>query len=240
MEDKEQKLNIEDLILFEDNHLLVVNKPNNIPSQADSSGDEDFLTILKNYLKEKYNKPGNVFLGLVHRLDRPTSGIMAFAKTSKAAARLSESIKNGEFEKNYLAVVVGLPKEEKGTLVHYLKKNTLTNTVNVVTSATVDAKRAELNYKLLEKGKTVSLLDIELLTGRGHQIRVQCATAGFPVFGDVRYKGDIAKGYDLALHAYKLRFPHPVTHDSMVFISHPDLNKEPWKRFDIERHLSVY
>lgn len=232
-------MDVENLVLFEDNHLLVVNKPNNIPVQEDSSGDDDFLNILKNYLKEKYKKPGNVFLGLVHRLDRPTSGVMVFAKTSKSAARLCEFIKMGEFEKKYLAVTVGCPEEEKGTLIHYLKKNPITNTVNVVTSATEDAKRAELNFKVLEKGKKISLLQVELVTGRGHQIRVQFSHSGFPIFGDVRYGGNIAKGYDLALHACELRFPHPVTKDSMVFICHPDTNKEPWKRFDLERYLSI-
>lgn len=232
--------NIENLIIFEDNHLLVVNKPNNIPVQEDESGDDDFLNILKKYLKEKYNKPGNVYLGLVHRLDRPTSGVMVFAKTSKAAARLTESIQTGEFEKNYLAVVVGCPEEERGTLVHYLKKNPITNTVNVVPSGTDEAKRAELNYKLLEKFDKISLLDVELVTGRGHQIRVQFSHSGFPVFGDVKYGGDIVKGHNLALHSYKLKFLHPVSKDALTFICHPDVEKEPWKRFDIERHLTIF
>jgi len=232
-------VNVENLILFEDNHLLVVNKPNNVPVQEDESGDNDFLNILKKYLKEKYNKPGNVFLGLVHRLDRPTSGVMVFAKTSKAAARLFESIQAGEFEKNYLAVVVGCPKDEKGTLVHYLKKNTITNTVNVVPSGTIDAKRAELNYKVLESGEKISLVEIELLTGRGHQIRVQFSNFGFPVFGDARYGSDIAKGHNLALHSAKLKFLHPISKDAMTFVCHPDVEKEPWKRFDIERHLRI-
>lgn len=230
---------IENLIIFEDNHLLVVNKPNNVPVQEDDSGDDDFLNILKQYIKEKYNKPGNAFLGLVHRLDRPTSGVMVFAKTSKAAARLTESLQAGEFEKNYLAVVVGCPESEKGTLVHYLKKNPITNTVNVVPSGTDEAKRAELNYKVLEKGQKVSLVDIELITGRGHQIRVQFSHSGFPVFGDARYGGDIAKGYNLALHSYKLKFLHPISNDALVFICFPDMEKEPWKRFDIERHLRI-
>lgn len=226
-------------VLFEDNHILVVSKPFNVPVQADSSGDEDMLTMLKNYLKEKYEKPGNVYLGLVHRLDRPTGGVMVFARTSKAAARLSEALREGEFEKRYLAVTVGAPQEESGILVHYLKKNALTNTVYVVPPATEEAKRAELSYKVLEKSGRIALLDVSLATGRGHQIRVQLSHIKCPVFGDVRYGGDIAKGYNLALFAYRLEFTHPVTKDRMVFIAYPHADTEPWKRFDIERHLLI-
>lgn len=226
-------------ILYEDNHIIVVSKPFNIPVQADKSGDEDLLTIIKTYIKEKYNKPNNVFLGLVHRLDRPTGGLMVFAKTSKAASRLCESIREGDFEKKYLAVVVGAPEEEKASLVHYLKKNSVTNNVYVVPSATLEAKRAELSYKLLEKAGRVSLLEVSLITGRSHQIRVQLSAIKCPIFGDVRYGGDIAKGYNLALFAAKLEFPHPVTKDKMVFIAYPPDIEEPWKRFDIERHLLI-
>lgn len=226
-------------ILFEDNHIIVVLKPFNVPVQADESGDEDMLTTIKTYIKEKYKKPNNVFLGLVHRLDRPTGGVMVFAKTSKAAARLCESIKDGDFEKKYLAVVVGSPEEEKGMLVHYLKKNSVTNTVYVVPSATLDAKKAELAYKVLEKAGKISLLEISLLTGRSHQIRVQLSTINCPIFGDVRYGGDLAKGYNLALFATRIEFSHPVSKDKMVFIAYPPQTEEPWKRFDIERHLLI-
>jgi len=227
-------------ILFEDNHIIVVNKPFNVPSQKDSSGDDDMLTLIKAYIKEKYKKEGNVYLGLVHRLDRPTGGIMVFAKTSKAASRLSESLREGDWEKNYLAIVVGSPAEEKGVLVHYLKKNTVTNTVYAVPAATNDAKRAELVYKVLEKSGKVTLLNISLMTGRGHQIRVQMSQINCPVFGDVRYGGDLAKGYNLALFAYKLQFTHPVTKNRMVFIAYPPETEEPWKRFDIERHMKIF
>ncbi|MEG1520809.1 MAG: RNA pseudouridine synthase, partial [Clostridia bacterium] len=174
-------------VLFEDNHIIVVVKPQNIPSQADISGDEDMLTIIRNYLKKKYGKPGNVFVGLVHRLDRPTGGVMVFAKTSKAASRLSEAIREGEFEKTYLAVVDGKPKEDEGTYVHYLKKNTMTNMVYVVPSATDGAKRAELNYQVLEAKGKFNLVRVQLITGRGHQIRVQMSTEGTPICGDSRY-----------------------------------------------------
>ena len=237
-----ENIEIENLILFEDNHLLVVNKPNNIPVQEDITKDDDFLNILKNYLKQKHNKPGNVFLGLIQRLDRPTSGVMVFAKTSKAAARLCQSLVEGEFEKKYLAIVLGSLKEPQGALVHYLKKNSLTNTVSVVPQGTTDCKRAELSYKVLADLEKISLLEVELVTGRSHQIRVQLSHIGHPVFGDARYKGDVVKGADLALHAYLLRFCHPVSKDTMTFIVYPKPDKDLWKRFDLEQllHQQIY
>lgn len=226
-------------ILHEDNHILVAVKPQNLPTQADSSGDADFLSLLKDYLKQKYDKPGNVFLGLVHRLDRPTGGVMVFAKTSKAAERLCQAIREGDFEKEYLAVTVGCPKEPKAQLTHYLKKNPLTNVVSVVPSATEGAKRADLLYEVLETKGRVSLLKVRLLSGRSHQIRVQMAHIGCPVFGDVKYKGDIARGYPLALWAEKLAFTHPVTKERMVFLAYPPEEKEPWKRFELSNHILI-
>ena len=226
-------------ILHEDNHILVAVKPQNLPTQADSSGDADFLSLLKDYLKQKYDKPGNVFLGLVHRLDRPTGGVMVFAKTSKAAERLCQAIREGDFEKEYLAVTVGCPKEPKAQLTHYLKKNPLTNVVSVVPSATEGAKRADLVYEVLETKGRVSLLKVRLLSGRSHQIRVQMAHIGCPVVGDVKYKGDIARGYPLALWAEKLAFTHPVTKERMVFLAYPPEEKEPWKRFELSNHILI-
>ena len=226
-------------ILHEDNHILVAGKPQNLPTQADSSGDADFLSLLKDYLKQKYDKPGNVFLGLVHRLDRPTGGVMVFAKTSKAAERLCQAIREGDFEKEYLAVTVSCPKEPKAQLTHYLKKNPLTNVVSVVPSATEGAKRADLVYEVLETKGRVSLLKVRLLSGRSHQIRVQMAHIGCPVFGDVKYKGDIARGYPLALWAEKLAFTHPVTKERMVFLAYPPEEKEPWKRFELSNHILI-
>ena len=226
-------------ILHEDNHILVAVKPQNLPTQADASGDADFLSLLKDYLKQKYDKPGNVFLGLVHRLDRPTGGVMVFAKTSKAAERLCQAIREGDFEKEYLAVTVGCPKEPKAQLTHYLKKNPLTNVVSVVPSATEGAKRADLVYEVLETKGRVSLLKVRLLSGRSHQIRVQMAHIGCPVFGDVKYKGDIARGYPLALWAEKLAFTHPVTKERMVFLAYPPEEKDPWKRFELSNHILI-
>lgn len=228
-------------ILHEDNSVLVVVKPQNIPSQADKSGDTDMLTLLKEYVKEKYNKPGNVYLGLVHRLDRPTGGIMVFAKTSKAAERLSKQIADGEMSKNYLTTVVGRPTDSQGTLVNYLKKNSLTNNVYVATVGDHNAKRAELSYITLQSDEQTSLVKVQLGTGRSHQIRVQFSAIGCPVYGDVRYGGNVisAKGANLALWAYRLEFTHPVSKQRMVFVAYPP-QIAPWTRFDVAKHIEVF
>lgn len=227
-------------ILYEDNHLIVVLKPQNVPSQGDSTGDKDLLSMVKDYIKETYDKKGEAFAGLVHRLDRPTGGVMVFAKTSKAAARLSEQIKDGSFEKRYLAVVVCTPRDRQARLSDYLFKDEKNNTVKVVPAAIEGAKRAELVYKVLETTPKLTLVDIKLLTGRSHQARVQMQHIGTPIFGDVRYGGDtLAKGHNLALWAYELRFYHPVTKLPMVFVAYPPLDKTPWKFFEIERHVNV-
>lgn len=228
-------------ILHEDNCILVVNKPQNLPSQADNSGDVDLLTLLKGYVKEKYNKPGEVYLGLVHRLDRPTGGVMVFAKNSKSAERLSKQIQDGTMEKTYYSVVCGCPKEKNGTWVNYLKKNPLTNVVYVATYSDEGVKRAELSYNVLQNyHDTVSLVKIKLATGRSHQIRVQFSCRGHAVFGDAKYGGDVlAKGHNLALWAVQLAFDHPVTKERMVFVSYPP-QIEPWKRFDLDKHLDVF
>lgn len=227
-------------VLHEDNSVLVVVKPQNIPSQADKSGDLDLLTLLKSHIKEKYNKPGNVYLGLVHRLDRPTGGVMVFAKNSKSAERLSKQIVEGEMTKQYLTTVVGCPKEKSATLVNYLKKNALTNNVYVATFGDHDAKRAELSYTVLETNGVVSLCKVQLGTGRSHQIRVQMSAIGCPVFGDVRYGGDsLAKGCNLALWAYRLEFNHPVSGKRMVFVAYPPVVK-PWASFDMSKYLENF
>lgn len=222
-------------VIYEDNHLLVVIKPQNVPSQSDSSNDKDMLTMCKEYVKQKYNKPGEAFVGLVHRLDRPTGGIMVFAKTSKCASRLFEQMQNGDWTKKYLAVVVGTPKYRQDYLVHYLKKDEKENKVVVVPELENGAKRAELKYKVLESTDKLSLVECELLTGRTHQIRVQMSTIGHPVFGDVKYKGDIVKGWNLALWAYKLSFEHPITHQPLNFICYPPKEDMPWKYFNLAK-----
>jgi 23S rRNA pseudouridine1911/1915/1917 synthase len=174
-------------IVYEDNHILVVVKPQNIPSQGDETGDPDMLTILKEYLKEKYGKEGDAFLGLVHRLDRVTGGVMVFAKTSKAAERLFDSMTEGDFEKKYMAVVNGTPKEKQNRLTHYLIKNEKRNIVQVAPMTSEGAKLAELDYKVLSEKNGLSLVMIRLLTGRSHQARVQMATIGTPILGDTKY-----------------------------------------------------
>ncbi len=229
---------MEDLqVLYEDNHIIVVVKPQNIPSQEDESGDKDMLTMVKEYVKVKENKPGNVYVGLVHRLDRPTGGVMVFAKTSKSASRLSEAMKSDEgFSKRYLAVVNGKPRDNRAKLVNYLKKNARTNTVQVVPELTTGAKRAELDYVVLESKEKVSLVDVKLYTGRSHQIRVQLKNIGCPIYGDVRYGGDIlAKGHNLALWSYELKLVHPTTKQNMTFRCYPPEDMVPWKVFNLDK-----
>ena len=219
-------------VIYEDNHILVVVKPQNIPSQEDESLDENMVSLVQKYLKEKYQKPGNVYVGLVHRLDRPTGGVMVFAKTGKASARLTEQIKSQEMKKTYLAVVNGVVKEDSRELVNYLKKNNRTNTVQVVPELTADAKKAVLTYQVLERKEKVTLVAVRLKTGRSHQIRVQMKHIGHPIFGDVRYGGDIlSKGHNLALWAYKLEFKHPITKEQMTFTVYPPADIIPWKIF---------
>ena len=222
-------------IVYEDNHLLVVIKPQNIPSQKDESGDTDMLTMCKDYLKETYQKPGEAYCGLVHRLDRPTGGLMVFAKTSKCAERLSKQIRDGETSKEYLAVVVGKPKYSNDYLVNYLKKDEKTNVVKVVPQLETGAKKAELTYNLIDSTEKLSLVKCHLLTGRSHQIRVQMANTGCPVFGDVKYKGNIVSGWNLALWSYKLCFEHPVSHKPMTFVCYPQEDEMPWKYFNFAK-----
>lgn len=225
-------------ILYEDNHVIVVLKPQNVPSQADSSGDKDMLTMVKEYIKEKYNKPGNVYVGLVHRLDRPTGGVMVFAKTSKSASRLTEQFKNKEAEKTYFAVVTNPLKTKQTKLVNYLLKDEKNNIVKVVPMSTEGAKRAELDYTCLEEKDGLSLLKVKLQTGRGHQIRVQLATIGNPIYGDQKYGKDMPKA-NLNLFAVELKFKHPTTGDTMVFRAYPPEGLKAWNKFNLEKYLSL-
>lgn len=199
-------------ILYEDNHLLVVEKPINVPVQADSSHDLDLLTMLKNYLKEKYKKPGNVYLGLVHRLDRPVSGIMVFAKTSKAAGRLSKQLREGTFHKTYIAVVCG-EIEKQGVL----KDNFLVNIKNNFVKIDKNGKPAILEYSLLEKKDNLNLVRINLLTGRKHQIRVQFASRNNPLYGDQRYNKNVKIREQIALFSSEISFMHPTLNKEMNF-----------------------
>jgi 23S rRNA pseudouridine1911/1915/1917 synthase len=193
-------------ILFEDNHLLAVNKPAGLLSQEDHSGEPDLLTLCKEYLKREYNKQGNVFLGLLHRLDKPVGGVMLFAKTSKAASRISEQIRRRSIKKTYHTVVEGT-SPQNGMLQDFLLKNNQTNTVSVVSSKEKKAKKAELIYQRKQVQNNMSLLKITLITGRPHQIRVQLSSLGYPVHGDHKY-GSKHTG-NIALHASELTFSHP-------------------------------
>ena len=210
-------------ILYEDNHIIVVFKPCNILSQSDSTKDIDMLTIIKKYIKEKYQKKGNVYLGLVHRLDRPTSGIMVFAKTSKAASRLCKEINDKKFVKKYLALVTGILDKKEDTLENYIKK---VNNNSIITTKE-EGKYALLDYKVIKEIDNLSLVDITLHTGRHHQIRTQFAGIGHPLYGDQRY--GIENRKQLALCAYHLEFIHPVTKENLVFEKLP--SGDIWNKF---------
>ena len=209
-----QQLNV----IYEDNHIIVVEKPVNIPSQGDKTGDIDMLTIIKDYLKEKYHKPGNVYLGLVHRLDRPVGGVMVFAKTSKAAARLSEQVREKQFQKTYLVICNGKMEAEKGILEDYLLKNEKTNMSKVVKEGTKNSKYAKLEYKVLKYDEKLNLCVLKILlhTGRHHQIRVQLSSRNHSIYGDQKYAGR-GHGKQITLWAYSLTIFHPITKEEMTF-----------------------
>ena len=221
-------------ILYEDNHVIVVMKPQNIASCPDESGDNNLLDLIKEYVRTKYDKKGNVYIGLVHRLDRPTGGVMVFAKTSKAAGRLSEQMRTGDFEKKYLTVLCGTLTGKSGRLVNYLKKNTVNNMVYLCTQGTDGAKEAILDYRVLEERSGLSLTEIKLHTGRSHQIRVQMSGISHPVYGDMRYGGEKAVKGNLALWAYSLAFTHPVTKERLRFLILPPAEETPWKHFNLD------
>ena len=213
-------------VLYEDNHLLVVEKPANVPVQADASGDEDLLTACKGYIKEKYAKPGEVYLGLVHRLDRPVGGVMVFARTSKAAARLTEQFSAHRARKRYAAIVEGSAPGE-GRLADFLWKDERTNTTSVVPEGTPGAKMAKLSFRTLAREGDLSLLDVDLQTGRPHQIRVQLSHAGFPIHGDQRYNPAAQVGEQIRLWAYALTIVHPTLKEEMTFYALPPFGEFP-------------
>ena len=210
-------------VIYEDNHIIVVKKQPNIPSQADKTEDIDMITIIKTYLKEKYNKPGNVYLGLIHRLDRPVGGVMIFAKTSKAASRLSDQVREKIFKKRYLAVVDGVFENKVGTLEDYLYKDERNNMSKVVDKEKRNSKFAKLDYEVLKYNeiKNLSLVKVNLYTGRHHQIRVQLANAGHSIFGDQKY-GTRGKGKQISLWAYELIIKHPISKKEMIFKCFPE------------------
>ncbi|MBR2679099.1 MAG: RluA family pseudouridine synthase [Bacilli bacterium] len=213
-------------VLYEDNHIIVVIKPCNVLSQGDNTGDFSMVEIVKEYLKEKYNKPGNVYLGLVHRLDRPVGGIMVFAKTSKAASRLSKSFLEHKVTKKYLAIIHGR-MDKKGKLVDYLERTSNGNTI-----VSKNGKEAVLTYEELEynKDNDCSLISVDLETGRHHQIRVQFASRGHYLLGDQRY--GVEDKQQICLYCYYLAFEHPVTKQVLEFKKNPE-NKGYWTMFTL-------
>ena len=209
-------------ILYEDNHVIVAVKPPNMLSQADNTKDTDILTLLKEYIRQEYQKPGNVYLGLVHRLDRPVGGLMVFARTSKAASRLSEQMRRHEMGREYLCIASG-PVEDTFTLTDYLWKDPIRNLVTVCEADQKGSQLAVLRGRCLARREGTALCALKLETGRKHQIRAQMAHAGAPLWGDNKYGGGIP-GQQIALWGYKLTFQHPVTHRLMRFFSMPEGN----------------
>lgn len=215
-------------ILYEDNHLLLVQKPVNIPVQEDQSGDKDLLTYLKEDIKYRYQKPGNVYLGLVHRLDRPVGGTMVFAKTSKAASRLSDQVRRNDMGRIYYAVVHGIPKQASNRLVDYLYKNRQKNIVSIVSKNHKEGKKAILDYTVVASRDGLSLISVQLQTGRPHQIRVQLAGMGTPIWGDQKYGQQYSHvGQQIALWAQSLTLEHPVKKAPLT-VESPLPEAYPW------------
>lgn len=234
-------MNSEDLVvLYEDNHVIVVLKPQNVPCCEDESKDVDLLNVVKQHVKERENKPGNVYVGLVHRLDRVTGGVMVYAKSSKAASRLSEQMREGDFEKKYMAVLASVPDEKQAVLRHYIKKNPINNMVYVCGQTVEGAKFCELEYRILQTAKGLALAKVTLHTGRTHQIRVQMSAIGCPVYGDMRYGGEKAVKGNLALWATSLAFTHPVSKERLVFKIEPPVDKAPWNFFDVSKEIEGF
>ena len=228
---------LEKQVIFEDNHLLAINKQASQIVQGDKTGDIPLSELYKDYLKEKFKKPGNVFCGVIHRLDRPVSGVVLFAKTSKALSRMNEQFRERNIEKIYWTVVRGRADAEKGSLVHYLKKNEKENRSYIVKENTNGALRSELSYEVLNAGDNYSLLEIKPLTGRHHQIRVQLSSMGCTIVGDVKY-GD-KRGNDdksICLHARQLRFEHPVQKEQVVVTASLP-NQKYWNIFNEDLRL---
>ena len=220
------KINLQ--VLYEDNHIIIVNKRAGDIVQGDKTGDQPLSEVVKEYIKDKYNKPGNVYLGVVHRLDRPTTGIVMFAKTSKALPRLNKLFSDKDAKKTYWAIVKNTPQKTKDTLIHWLKKNPKNNKSFAHINEVNDSKKAILHYKILKKLKTYYLLEIELETGRHHQIRSQLSSIGCPIKGDLKYGFDRSNAdASISLHARQLQFIHPVSKEHINVIA-PLPNDPVW------------
>ncbi|MDR3062279.1 MAG: RluA family pseudouridine synthase [Dysgonamonadaceae bacterium] len=221
-------------VIYEDNHIIAVSKTCSEIVQGDKTGDRPLSEIVKQWLKEKYNKPGNVFVGVTHRLDRPVSGLVLFAKTSKALGRLNEMFRTGEIKKTYWAIVKKQPPAEEGELVHYLMRNEKQNKSYAYDTEKPDSKKAILAYRVVDRSDHYFLLEIDLKTGRHHQIRCQLAKMGCPVRGDLKYGYDRSnKDGGISLHARKVSFIHPVSKESVEIIA-PVPDETLWKTFERE------
>ena len=222
------------IVVYEDNHIIVVNKTSSEIVQGDKTGDTPLSEMVKQYLKEKYNKPGNVFIGVTHRLDRPVSGLVVFAKTSKALPRLYEMFRNGEVKKTYWAIVKECPKETEGELVHYLVRNEKQNKSYAYDKEVKNSKKAVLHYKLIGHSQNYYLLEVDLKTGRHHQIRCQLAKMGCPIKGDLKY-GFPRSNPDgsICLHARTVQFVHPVSKE-MIQLTAPVPEGNLWNGFEMD------
>ena len=215
-------------VLYEDNHIIIINKRSGDIVQGDKTGDKPLSDVVKEYIKDKYNKSGNVFLGIVHRIDRPTSGIIIFARTSKSLERLNKMLRDKTIQKTYWTVVKNQPKKESDTLISFLKKNPKNNKSTVFSRETERSKKAILHYKMIKKLDHYSLLEIDLETGRHHQIRAQLSSIGSPIKGDLKYGFDRSnKDGSIHLHARNIKFIHPVSKE-VINITAPTPNEVIW------------
>ncbi len=220
-------------VLYEDNHIIIINKSPKEIVQGDKTGDKPLSDMVKDYLKKKYNKPGNVFCGVVHRLDRPTSGIVVFAKTSKALTRLNEMFKKGEIDKTYWAIVKDVPPQNEGVLVHYVIKNEKNNKSTAYDTEKPHTQKAVLHYKLIGRSQKYYLLEVKIETGRHHQIRCQLAKIGLPIRGDLKYGAQRSNpDGSISLHARNISFVHPVS-KQIINITAPVPDDPLWKAFEI-------
>jgi len=216
-------------VLYEDNHLLVINKPAGVLVQGDVTGDKPLVDIAKDYIGKKYNKPGDVFLGVVHRLDRPVSGVVVFARTSKALERMNELFRNRDTQKTYWALVTTKPPKQEGTLVHWLVKDEKKNKTTAYSRENASGLRSELNYKVIDNKRGLYLIEVNPITGRPHQIRVQLASMGCPIVGDVKYGSEISSpDGSIGLHARQLSFIHPVKKEPLIILA--QLPQNDWWR----------
>lgn len=226
-------------ILFEDNHLIIVNKLPSEIVQGDKTGDIPLTEAVKHYIGKKYNKPGNVFLGVVHRIDRPVSGIVVFARTSKSLARLNSMLQNRELKKKYWAVVKNPPAAASDTLVHFLRKNEKQNKSYIVPQGSQNCKRAELKYQLAGQSNDYYLIEVELITGRHHQVRAQLASIGCPIKGDLKYGFDRSNpDGSIHLHSRQVHFTHPVSKEN-IFLTAPVPKDNLWQVFEKQTEIKT-